>query len=434
MCTQHNNRMTELFLHHIWQYQLFDHTHLKTTNGEAIEIVTAGMYNSNAGPDFLQATIKIDNTLWVGNIEIHLQSNDWYTHKHHLQPEYNSVILHVVSVYNKPVVNQKHVEIPTLILPITSRHQYSWNLLSNCSLHKTCNSIFSSIDTFTTNMWFDRLVIERFESKANTILCDFESTNSSWESTCYRTISRALGNPLNSQPFEMLTQSVSLGILTKHSHSIFQLEAILLGQAGLLHNHSTSTYAIELFKEYTFLQKKYSLTPIAASMWKFSKMRPMSFPPIRIAQLCELMYRSRSLTSHILECAHIQNIITLFDITLHDYWDTHYTLHEQSPYKKKHIGIHTIHSIIINAIIPFLFAYGSKTNQEIYKERALEFLESLPSEQNSILSHWQQLGIQSHNAYRSQALLQLHKEYCNTKRCLHCVFGHTYFSHILKKY
>lgn len=430
---QTHNTMTELFVHHIWQYQLFDRTDLYTTIGEPLEIIQIGSYNIHAGPDFLNAKIKIGSTIWVGNIEIHVNASDWNNHKHYLQKEYNSVILHVVVNNDKEIVNEQGASIPTFIIPIDKKMQDSYECIENCSISKSCATIFPSIDIFYAHMWYDRLLIERYESKATKIITDYERNNNSWEVTCYKSIVRALGSPLNTLPFEMLSNSVDLKIISKHASSRFELESLLLGQAGFLTPPSTDAYIQKMQHEYAFLQKKYTLTTLHASIWKFSKMRPSHFPTIRIAQLCEIICRSRSLTSHILECTSLTQIFELFSCTLHDFWDTHYTLQEESPYLKKQLGKQTLQSIAINAIIPFLFAYGSKTEEQVYKDRALEFLEELPSEQNTIISTWEDLGIQSHSAYRSQALIQLHNLYCLHCRCLQCAFGHVYFKHLLQE-
>lgn len=425
--------MTELFLHHVWQYRVFDYTCMKTTDGQTIEVQSFGTYNTNEGPDFLHAKIRIGDTLWVGDVEIHVHASDWNKHKHFQQKEYNSVILHVVAYYDKDVCSQKQSVIPTFVLPITPHMLRSYELISACGIAKACSAIFATINTLQSQMWFDRLVIERFETKADKVLCDYEQCNASWEITCYKTIARALGNPLNSQPFEMLADSLDLKIISKHAHSIFELEALLFGQAGFLNSKQNCEYTSQLQNEYDFLRKKYTLTSLSEHIWKFSKMRPFGFPTIRIAQLCQLIHSSRSLTSHILECDSLERLVRLFSFDLHNFWDTHYTLRDTSPPIQKHIGIHTVYTIIINAIIPFLFAYGSRMCMQEYKERALFFLEHIPSEHNTIIQEWDGLGIQSRSAYRSQALIQLHNEYCKQKRCLQCVFGHVYFTHILKK-
>lgn len=415
--------MNEQFLHFIWQQQLFDCTNLQTSDGENIVIEKIGTANSNAGPDFLDARIRIGSTLWAGNVEIHQQSSMWNAHKHHTQESYNSVILHVVAQHDKTVYSARGVKIPTLVLPISDELLAESSLLFENTNVIKCGNELPTIDTFLQNIFFDRLVIERFERKSIHALALLEQNNNSWEETCYQMLARNLGAPVNSAAFEQLAQALPLKILAKHSNSLMQLEALLFGQSGLLSEEIDNSEYVALQKEYAFLQKKYTLTPLDTCIWKFSRMRPSNFPTIRIAQLAQFLFQSRGTTAKILQCNTISELKQLFAIQLHDFWRTHYNFPHTSPARSKSLGETTIHSIIINAIIPFLFAYGIFHSNDDIKQRALDFLESLPAEKNSIVSLWENNGVQCKSAFRSQALLQLHNEYCVQHKCLQCTIG-----------
>jgi hypothetical protein len=421
--------MNEHLLHCIWQQQLFDHSNLQTTDGEEIVIEKIGTANCNAGPDFLDARIRIGSTLWVGNVEIHTQSSMWTAHKHHTQKSYNSVILHVVAEHNDIACTARGTKIPTLVLPIDAELLAVSKQLIEGTRKIMCYNELPAIDTFLQNMVFDRLVVERFERKSIHALALLEQNNNSWEETCYQMLARSFGAPVNSSAFEQLAQTLPLKILAKHSNSLMQLEALLFGQTGLLTQEidaspkTTNGYYQTLQKEFSFLQKKYALTPLEGCIWKFSRMRPGNFPTIRIAQLAQFLLQSRGTTSKILHCETIDELKQLFVLQLHEFWHNHYSFTHTSPPRTKSLGESTIHSIIINTIVPFLFAYGSYHNNESIKQRALDFLETLPAEQNSIISIWEDCSVQCKSAFRSQALLQLYNEYCTQRKCLQCAIG-----------
>ncbi|MDR2963252.1 MAG: DUF2851 family protein [Bacteroidales bacterium] len=415
--------MQEELLHIMWQQQLFDCTTLRTTTGESVVVEKIGMKNPNAGPDFLDAHIRIDSTLWVGNVEIHTKSSLWTAHKHHTQESYNSVILHVVAEYDKDALTARGTKLPTLVLPVNKNLLTASETLLASTRSIMCFKELPRIDTFLQNMVFDRLVVERFERKAVHVLALLAQNAGAWEETCYQMVARSLGAPVNSTAFEELAHALPLRILAKHGNSLMQLEALLFGQAGLLSEEIENSYYKTLQNEYAFLQKKYQLTPLAPSLWKFSRMRPSSFPTMRMAQLAQLVFQSQGLTAKILHCETIAELEELFTLHLHEFWNTHYTFATTHALRKKSLGENTVHNIIINTVVPFLFAYGSYHSRDDIKQRALDFLETLPPEHNSIISEWEKCGIQCKSAFRSQALLQLHNEYCTRRKCLQCNFG-----------
>ena len=82
--------MPEILLHYIWQHCLWAGFPQTTTDGRPVEILSVGQHNIDAGPDFANVHLRIGEQEWYGNVEIHLTSSDWYTHKHHLNPAYGN--------------------------------------------------------------------------------------------------------------------------------------------------------------------------------------------------------------------------------------------------------------------------------------------------------------------------------------------------------
>ncbi|MFO8235623.1 MAG: DUF2851 family protein [Bacteroidales bacterium] len=415
----------EDFIHYLWKYKLYCKQNLFTESEEKVEIIENGWHNKDSGPDFFNAKIKIGETLWAGNVEIHKRSSDWYHHKHHLDKAYDNVILQVVLENNGQTKRTNGTVIPTLTLNFDDKLYNNYMKLLSNENWIPCEQELSYIDHFTINFWLDKLTIERLMNKYDEITGSLKTNNNNWETTFYHKLAKNFGFKVNSIPFELLAQSLPIEYLAKHKDNKFQIEALLFGQAGFLQgNMSNDEYYLKLCREYNYLKKKFNLRPINKHIWKFSKLRPSNFPTIRIAQFAEIIYNSKKLFSKILEAENIQYIHNLFDIKLSGYWTEHYTFQKASKTKKnKKLGKSAINTVIINTVIPFLFIYGERKNKQGYKNKALNFLNQLPPENNSIIKKWKKLNIIPESAYQSQALIQLKNIYCKNKKCLECQIG-----------
>jgi hypothetical protein len=417
--------MKEDFLHYIWKHKLFSQNNLETTEGEKIDILNTGTHNTDAGPDFFNAKIKIGKTLWAGNVEIHLRSSDWQKHSHHVNKEYDNIILHVVLENDATLTGKTDLPIPTLALKekINEKFISRYESLISSRHRIPCEEEISKVNSFTIDTWLERMMVERLERKSTDILERLKQNKNNWEETFYHLLAKNFGFKLNAQPFEELARSLSLAVLAKHKNNLLQTEAMLFGTAGLLGKKYSEAYPISLKKEFDFLKAKFKLTDGIHSPWKFLRLRPANFPTIRIAQFAELVHRSSHLFSKILECENIAQVMKLFDVSASEYWDTHYVFGKTSTAQKKNFGRSATENIIINTAAPVIFAYGMHRNEEKYKETALKFLENIPSENNSIIKKWESLQIKSENASRSQALLELMNRYCIEKKCLSCSIG-----------
>jgi len=420
-------QLREDFLHYVWRYKQFDFKDLKTTSGESIEVFQFGNYNTDGGPDFKNARIQLDKTIWAGNVEIHIKASDWLKHEHSKNPAYNNVILHVVFEADTIIKNQVGQPIPTLELngriPLKLKNTYLQLLHEKAWI--PCISQIETVSDFTKTIWLDRLLIERLEQKTTIIAEALERNNNNWEITFYQMIARSFGLKINVEPFERLAQTLSLITLAKHKNSLFQLEALLFGQSGLLEGEFKEDYPNQLKKEYKFLSHKHNLSPLPKTIWQFLRLRPPSFPTVRISQFAALVHQSSHLFSKVLEAKNIKELEVLFEVQISDYWLTHYVFDKESKKRKKSLGKSTVQLIIINTIIPALFLYGQSKSEEKYKDIALKFLEQLPAEKNKVIENWKSLGFKTDSAYQTQSLLQLKKHYCDKKRCLSCSIGNS---------
>lgn len=411
--------MTERLLQFIWQFQYFTKTELTTTAGEPVQILFAGQYNTNQGPDFLAAKIKIGKTTWAGTVELHIKTSDWVKHNHQNDKNYDNVVLHVVWEDDGAKDGVPVVELKGRVSKIVLQR---YEELMNSSSFIPCQNNITTVRDITWKSWKDRLLVERLLRKSRVVETYLQQNNHHWEETFWWLLARNFGMKVNADAFEAIARSIPINVLAKHKGQINQLEALLLGQAGLLEKKAADDYSKLLQREYKFLKEKYKLKPIHQPV-HFLRMRPGNFPTIRLAQLAMLITESAHLFSKIKDTADIKDVIKWFDVAANDYWHYHYRLGEASAYKKKTLGTAMIDNIIINTVAPVLFAYGSYHDENKYKDRALKWLEKTAAESNSITRGFQKLSIENKTAFDSQGLIELKNEYCNKKRCLDCGIG-----------
>ena len=402
---------------------------LRTTTGEPVEVIDAGLPNTNAGPDFFNAKLKIGDTLWVGNIEVHTLASDWMRHGHDKDAAYDSVILHVAETVDCEVFRANGAPVPQLQLPCPDPVRQRYDELSHAEIYPPCYSILSSLPRLTVHSWLSALQVERFEQKARVIAARLERCNNHWEDVFFITLARNFGFGLNGDAFETWAGRLPFRAIDKHRDNLFQVEAFFFGQAGLLDEElpDADGYYRKLQKEFRYLRHKFELpVPMTATQWRFLRLRPGNFPHVRLAQLANLYYKERSLFSRIMEADTLEAVRKLLTVTTSPYWEEHFNFRKVSSSREKQVGKNAQNLIIINTVIPFLYAYGLHKADELLCERATGFLESLKAEDNHIIRHWSGAGLPVSTAADSQALLQLQKEYCDKKDCLRCRFGFEY--------
>ncbi|WP_372765995.1 DUF2851 family protein [Lutibacter sp.] len=417
--------MKENLLHFVWKLKLFSVNHLKSTNAEIIEIISAGTENLNSGPDFLNAKLKINNQLWAGNVEIHLNSSDWYAHNHESDENYDSVILHVVWEHSVDIFRKTNHPIATLEL----KNYISKDLLNNYQQlfikNKNwinCEKDIAGIDSFIFNNWLERLYVERLEIKSEQIQNMVAKLNNNWEAALFVLLTKNFGLKINSEAFMNFANSFDFSIARKVSNNLEQLEALFFGQAGLLSNDYESEYYKKIKKEYNYLRVKFQLTPISNMQIQFFRLRPNNFPTIRLSQLAKVYHRHQNLFSKIIETDNILEFYELFDEATSAYWETHYTFETTSKKSIKKLTKPFIDLLLINTIIPLKFLYlKSLGTNEI--SSALTIIANIKPEKNVIISKFNELNIKSNTAFETQALLQLKNDYCNKQRCLNCAIG-----------
>lgn len=393
----------EKLLHYAWKCRQLPLCQLLTTDGREIEVIDPGLSNPNAGPDFFNAKLRIAGTMWAGNVEIHLRSSDWYRHGHDSDPAYDNVILHVVGEADMDVEMSNGKTPPQFVLPLPEQLKQDYQTLLTTMDYPRCHSFVPSIPKMTVHSWMDALLCERLSERSERVMQRLRDMGGDWNHALMITLARNFGFSLNGDAFERWGRLLPLQAVRKHSDDLFQIEAFFLGTAGLLDKLGDE----RMTKEYTYLAHKFNLTEtLSVQDWRYMRTRPQNFPHVRIAQLALLFQRGAVDLSRMLETDTVKGFYQLFGI--------------------KGLSKSSIDLLIINTVVPVLYAYGSEHNDEQYHERAIALLEQVKAENNYILRQWAECGISVQTAADSQALIQLKREYCDRKDCLRCRFGYEF--------
>ncbi len=401
--------------------------HLKDADGLPLEVIDPGRINKDAGPDFFNAKIKINGTVWIGNVEIHLKASDWFRHRHDSDPAYENIILHVVAVSDRRITRPDGSLIPQVSLTLPPDFFSLYDRLASNPAYLRCSHFISELSPLTVTDWLETLAIERMQLKSRKVSDILNFTGNDWEQTCFIVLARALGFGLNGDPFEMLARSIPLKILHHHSDNPLQLQALLFGQAAMLDQslHIFDEFYQLLCREYYFLARKYGLSPLRPGLWKYSRTRPQNFPHRRIAFLAKACEGGFSLLSRLVEnIREGRDVRPLFNWILEGYWHTHSSFDADARSSSDTLSAASISLLIINAVVPLVYTFAQHRGEYETAEKAVALLENLPPENNGIIREWGAYGLKSGDAMRSQALIQLRREYCEQRKCLYCRFGH----------
>jgi hypothetical protein len=419
--------MNEDFLQYIWRFQRFHGNGLFTTDGQEVQVIKTGTQNRDAGPDFLNARLRIGDTIWAGNVEVHIQASDWFKHRHQDDRAYDTVVLHVVYTADAEVKNGSGETIPTLC--IKDRFDYqTWRYFKSwlkADSFIACENMVKQVPSIVKSATVQAASIDRLKAKSSYCLDHLTETQGDIEEVFYRMLLRAFGLKVNALPFEQLSRLTPFSLLRKLWTDPLDLEALLLGQAGFLESPAElSDYVLDLQLRYAFQQNKFGLKPMPKSAWKLFRLRPPNFPQVRLAQLAKFYHIHGAVAQKVIDMNDIGALQGLFDLVLdHEFWKNHFTLDKSSPPSLKHLGKGSARLILVNAVVPFLFALGRYNQDEEIGERAVSWLEQLPAEQNEVVSRFISLDFKAMNALESQGLLQLKKSACDEKKCLTCKTG-----------
>lgn len=423
----------EALYHYLWKHRMFG-PKVTTSSGTEVEILEPGVHNTDAGPDFSSAVIRADGRRWGGNVEIHVRASDWHRHGHHTDKAYDSVILHVVGLDDAKVSRTDGTEILQACVAPPAEFYERYALLTEKMDYPTCLGWLGIVPELNRTDWICSLGIERLHEKAGYMRSVLDSHNGDWQQTIFILLARALGFGLNGVPFELLARSLPLNFVMRHRDNPFQIEAMVFGQAGLLEEGSYpyDDYYVSLVREYAFLRQKYGLEPLKPEIWKYSRARPQNFPHRRMAVLAALLADGMQLYARLLEAAgDYDMLMETLDISASEYWHFHSRFGEVRSVTPFPVALSRSSKeiVMINVMAPFYFAYGSITGDAEMAEKGYDLLQMISPEKNSIVALWERNGLKARNAFDSQALIHLRRNYCDRSRCLECRFGHFILRH-----
>lgn len=420
----------EELMYYVWQHRLYPLGALKTIDGQHIEVLNPGIRNYDSGPDFTNAAVRINGQEWYGNVEMHVRASDWHRHHHDNDPAYHSIILHVVDVDDDTILRPDGSPIPQLSLPCSSILNKAYHRLTDAApAELTCARGVASLPKIYVTDWITSLAYERIYEKVNRIEELLERCNGNWSHVAYITLARALGFGINSDPMERLAQSTPLPTILKHSDDLLAIEAILFGQASLIPAMGDDLYINHIRNEYAFYKTKFGLTTPPSPNWKFS-LRPQSHPYRRIALLARLITSNPLLFSQIFTFTDLRQARSLFQVDLNGYWALHYNFKVRTAPHTARLSDTAADLLIINCVAPLIYAYATFHGLSDRAEKAIAMLQQIKGEKNRYTTLFSAIGLQSPDAFTSQAIIQLRRKYCEQRKCIYCRFGHRLLSSV----
>lgn len=415
----------EDLLQFIWEQRLYEPNDLRTTDGRSVEVLEPGRIQRNSGPDLIDANVRIDGQLWAGTVEVHLRSSEWYAHGHQFDPAYESVVLHVVYQHDREVCMQRGGDLSTveLMTRIPAERIRMHLQLMRGKGFVPCAARIDAVDGKALDGWLNALLLQRLERKQAIVSAMHEQLAGDVEGTFYHMLARGFGMQVNAEPFGMLALALPLRTLQRYRDDPMRTEALLFGQAGMLQEDQVDDYPRALQAEHFLLAELHELRPAPVAAWKFGRMRPANLPTVRIAQFAQLMMKCDGSFSALFRSKDVEHLRSVLDVQASDYWTTHHVFDRPSDPMVKRLGRSAADHIILNSIIPTLYALGRIQGRSGLTQQALGLLEQLPVERNAILKGWSRTGLEAATAGQGQALLELHKHYCRQRRCLSCVIG-----------
>ncbi len=419
--------MREDLLHYIWKTNKLQGIPLQTTANEPVIVESPGIHNQVSGPDFFNAKVHLADQLWAGNVEMHIKASDWYAHHHETDAKYDNVILHVVWEDDVAIFRKDGSQIPSLELKdrIPTKLLNSYKRLFDTSQKQfiNCEKDIAGVSKFTVGSWLERLYIERLEQKAYLIFQLLQQSNNDWEQVLFTLLLKNFGSKVNGEAFLGISNILDFSVVRKIRQDIQVFESVLMGVGGLLeHTNTEDAYYKSLQTEFGFQQQKFQLKTHQVRPPEFFGLRPNNFPTIRLSQLANLYARQDALFSKVMEAGTVEKIYALFETEASPYWKNHFTFGKVSKSSQKKLTKSFIDLIVINTVVPLKFAYAKKQNTSV-DEQLIALLSALKPEKNSIVDRYGSLGVKAEDAFKSQAVLQLHTKYCSQNQCLKCAIG-----------
>jgi len=393
--------ISEKALHRFWLDSILKIGSLTTFCGQSVEIIEIGHYNLDQGPDFLFAKMKLGGQTWVGNVEMHIKTSDWFKHKHQHDRNYANTILHVVWKHDLPTF----AFCPILIL---SKNKIALSIIDpppNFTALTDTTDVFKPALSGELHIDFELWGKNRLERKAAMLLKDLEKYDFDWDKTVWGLLAKTFGARVNGMAFYEMAHSIPFWLIKMNSYDKFALEALFFGQLGFLNPDHSDKYLSYLLDTYHQFCLKYNLRPLCFPVYNL-RMRPNNFPAIRLSQLSAFITGGYFNLQEIRKVKDIKAFNPYASIHTSAYWESHFNFNRETNKSCKYIGNQMTLSIIVNVFVPYLYAYGIVAQKADFMQLAVNLLNEAQPEDNKITRYWFSRGIQVKNAFESQAVLE----------------------------
>ena len=447
-----SNPVPEAFLHDLWQHLRFNTRRLSTHDGLDVTVLDPGRLNTDAGPDFLDAHLRIDGTEWHGDVEIHRTSATWQTHRHPLDPRYNSVVLHVVlyaDMWTGMLKRPDGTALPELVLyphleaPLRGLLHHFFERPAD---RIPCADGWPHVNKALKTDWIRRLAEERLAQRTEQLALRYQAAPD-LAALLHERLFTGLGYAKNALPMALLARRIPLTLARRHPDRL-DLEALHYGVAGLLPlpselldtDRSSADYIMDLRYRFERLNIQCELPSMLREQWRFFRLRPANFPPLRIAQGIGWLLPGGLLQEHpirrLLEALRAANpedaLRDLLATRPGVFWQTHVRFEKRVRQRQPALGRVRLQALIVNAVIPVLLLHSVQTGDVEIARRCTALLTSMPAPHDEVAARYQALGTRSPHAFFTQGLYQLFMTRCQKGACLSCPIGQTLFGSQVK--
>lgn len=425
--------MKEAFLHYVWEQLQFDFYKMTTTTGERVYIKRLGKLNTHQGPDFLDASVMIDEQVWAGSVEMHLSSAEWYAHGHHTDEKYNNVVLHVVRESTGQVIlRQDGTLCPEVAIGALIPEEVlgKYEQLSQKSEGIPCHGLIQALDPQFFYDYLTQQALGRMEEKLARVQDDLRAHRYDWEETAWRWLMRYMGGTLNGHIFEQIAEAVPFAVLKKYLHEQPLVEALLFGTYLAANrnaltekpDYEAATYVASLDETYTFLKQKHDLQSPCITTFSYLRMRPAAFPDLRLAQVAALLHLLPDLAEWTLQGK--WQLLLKTDVCVSDYWQCHERLGKAGRQRNGLLGKSQKENLIVNVCLPLYLAYVQFQQPNFPTQTLIcQTLSQLKPEYNHYTAAFESLSLPPQNSLHSQGMIALKKTQCETFGCLQCELG-----------
>jgi hypothetical protein len=448
----------EKLLQAIWQHQRLQRDQLKTAAGRLVRVFHPGFASAEGGPDFRGAVLKIgDEPAVSGDVEIDLQVGGWHAHGHDRNPNFKSVILHVV--WDEAKQNPSGTTVlslkPVLDAPLA---ELSLALENESGLPEKlrgkCSAPLRELDAVQLENLLHAAAEVRFQNKAAAMLA--RARNAGWEQALWENLFRALGYKHNLWPMQNLAETKPRW--AHGADSAFELQARLLGVSGLLPDEltraqkSSDTFLRHAWDIWWRERDTFADCVLPRATWRFYGLRPANHPQRRLAlaahwlaagKLAEKLegWLVKGISEPFTPALSprrgegeklLQSLHAIFQVERDDFWSWHWTFKSARLAKPQPLlGEARVTDLAVNVVLPWLWVRAREGgNAKIQQEILRRYFAWPVAEDNSVLKLARQrlLGTDHarglKGAAAQQGLMQIVLDFCEHSNavCAECRF------------